>query len=105
MTTGNIVRFSDVQGGYAGAGNLDADPAFVAPGLLRFDLSAASPCIDAGTVCGITHDMLGEPRPYGSAPDVGAYEFVPEPGGMAVLALLVLMSNRTYRTNRTYMEL
>lgn len=80
ITTGQVVRYSDVQGGYVGAGNINTNPLFEAPAALNYALSAASPCRDAGTVCGVDHDILGAPRPVGSAPDMGAYEFVPEPG-------------------------
>lgn len=42
------VLYSDVQGGYAGVGNIDADPLFLAPGAGDYRLAAGSPCIDAG---------------------------------------------------------
>ncbi len=38
------VAWSDIQGGFAGLGNLNADPIFTR----AFSLSAGSPCIDAG---------------------------------------------------------
>ncbi len=53
---GTTVSYSDVQGGYSGQGNVNADPLFVdadgpdgAPGTLDDDLRllATSPCIDA----------------------------------------------------------
>jgi hypothetical protein len=43
-----VVEYSDVQGGWAGAGNIDADPLFVAAASYDYHLTAASPCIDAG---------------------------------------------------------
>ncbi len=92
------VRFSDVQGGWSGAGmnNIDANPMFVdAPnGNLR--LLAGSPCIDAAdntaVPAGVTTDLGGNPRfvddpdtsdcqqapgECGDPPvvDMGAYEF------------------------------
>ena len=70
------VTYSDVQGGYSGAGNIDADPLFVdgASGDLR--LSVGSPCIDAGTSSGApSTDIDGHPRPALVGYDMGAYEF------------------------------
>jgi parallel beta-helix repeat protein len=40
------VTYSDVQGGYTGDGNIDADPKFVGGG--NYHLQPGSPCIDAG---------------------------------------------------------
>jgi hypothetical protein len=42
------VTYSDVQGGYTGVGNMDADPLFVDAGSYDFHLSLDSPCIDVG---------------------------------------------------------
>ncbi len=65
----------DVQGGYSGLGNIDADPGFALP---RVDsLTNDSPCIGAGTLSGApTIDIHGHPRPQppGSMPDMGAEE-------------------------------
>ena len=44
--SGVTVSFSDVQGGYTGTENINADPLFVGGGYLQ--LSPGSPCIDAG---------------------------------------------------------
>ncbi|MHB1415031.1 MAG: choice-of-anchor Q domain-containing protein, partial [Chloroflexota bacterium] len=81
------VTYSNVQGGYTGTGNIDADPKFVYGGL---DLSTGSPAIDKGdnaatNATGVTIDILGRPRFHddpGIAPngtpgpvDMGAYEF------------------------------
>ncbi len=42
------VTSSDIEGGYSGTGNMDADPKFVNPGILDFHLQLGSPCIDTG---------------------------------------------------------
>jgi hypothetical protein len=61
-----IVTYSDVQGGWPGLGNIDADPMFVDPTAGDFALSAGSPCIDAGNSgalpAGILTDLAGLPR-------------------------------------------
>ena len=97
-----LVAYSDVQGGFAGIGNINADPLFVdadgpdnIPGTDDDDLHLppGSPCIDAAdntaVPAGITTDLDGEPRfvddldtpdtGNGAAPivDMGAYELQP----------------------------
>ena len=61
-----IVTYSDVQGGWPGTGNIDADPMFVDPAAGDFALGAGSPCIDAGNSeavpAGIVTDLAGLPR-------------------------------------------
>ena len=59
-------------------GALNANPRFVNAGGLNFWLQNSSPCIDAGRDMSpvVTRDLLGVPRPQGSAYDLGAYEFV-----------------------------
>ena len=95
------VTYSDVQGGFPGTGNIDADPLFVdadgpddIPGTDDDDLrlQPGSPCIDAADntapgLVGITEDLDGNPRfvedpdttdtGNGDPPivDMGAYEF------------------------------
>jgi hypothetical protein len=94
------VNNSDVQGGYAGSGNIDADPLFVRNpsagadgnwgtadddyGDLRLQFN--SPCVDAGSNAsvpsGVTTDVAGQPRFFdfpsandpGAIVDMGAYE-------------------------------
>lgn len=82
--TSPSVSYSDIQGGYAGTGNINADPLFVnaAGGNLR--LQAGSPAIDAGDNAavpgGITTDLDGLPRfadgngDTFATVDMGAYE-------------------------------
>ena len=95
------VSYSDVQGGFSGMGNIDADPPFVDPDGTDNDpdtwidndyrLQSGSPCIDSGdntaVPASVTTDLDGNPRfvndPHvidtgnGTPPivDMGAYEF------------------------------
>ncbi len=56
-----------VQGGYAGEGNINANPLFENPDENNWRLRNGSPCIDSGTqVTGLTYN--------GTAPDMGAWE-------------------------------
>ena len=62
--TAAIITYSDVQGGYAGTGNINADPLFADPDSGDFHLSPGSPCIDAGTnLDAPSTDYEGDPRP------------------------------------------
>jgi hypothetical protein len=98
------VRYSCVEGGWSGAGNIAADPLFVQPPAPGVDgvfgtpddepgdlgIAPHSPCIDAGdnsaVIAGIETDLKGNARfvddatvpdtGFGTAPivDIGAYE-------------------------------
>ncbi|MGA1875297.1 MAG: LamG-like jellyroll fold domain-containing protein, partial [bacterium] len=77
------ITYSDIQGGYSGEGNIDADPQFA----LGDDphLTAGSPCIDAGDPSFIAEpnetDLDGKSRVLDGdndgipVVDMGAYEF------------------------------
>ena len=85
------VNYSDVEGGFVGVGNVNADPLFVDPQTGYFSIGAGSPCIDAGdnrAAAGWNPlDYGGNPRFYddpatvdkgvGPAPiiDIGLYEY------------------------------
>jgi predicted outer membrane repeat protein len=95
-----LVDYSDIQGGWPGAGNLDSDPQFIRKpaktpdyqwvnasddyGDLR--LRSTSPCLDAGsdsTIVATSVDLAGNPRRRnlvgirdpGAAIDMGAFEY------------------------------
>lgn len=93
-----FVAFSNVESGYAGAGNIDAVPSFLAPAEGDYRLASGSAGIDAGDNsaldASITRDLAGAPRfiddasiadtGSGMSPivDHGAYEYQP-PGTTA----------------------
>jgi len=62
------ITYSDVMGGYAGSGNINANPSFNDPGNLDFNLKPCSPCIDTG-------DPSSPNDPDGTRTDMGAWYF------------------------------
>ncbi len=73
--------YSNINGGYVGTGNINADPLFVddtnANLLLRdYHLSIiTSPCVDTGTATGApATDRDGDARPIGGGIDIGSDE-------------------------------
>jgi hypothetical protein len=101
------VTYSDVQGGWAGTGNISTDPQFTRFGTRSIEgewidgdyrLKASSPAIDAGSSTALPADSLdldgdgatsealpvdlnGNPRAVGSQVDMGAYEQVGSDAG------------------------
>jgi|GEM_PF-1938984 len=78
------VIYSDVQGGYAGTGNISTDPLLGVLGnyggaTQTIPILAGSPAIDTASdsVCPAT-DQRGVLRPQGAHCDMGAYEFIPQ---------------------------
>ena len=63
-----IVTYSDIEGGWTGAGNIDIDPLLIDPGNGDYHLQLTSPCIDAG-------DPTSPLDPDGTIVDMGAYYF------------------------------
>lgn len=94
------VNHCDIQGGYAGTGNIDLDPGFAFGG--DFHLTPVSPCIDAGTNTpggGLPpQDADGNPRPLDgngdgeAVADMGAYEFNPDAPAIALGPTQILFS-------------
>ncbi|HOW97590.1 MAG TPA: choice-of-anchor Q domain-containing protein [Kiritimatiellia bacterium] len=76
ITAGHSVSYSDVAGGYAGAGNIQLDPFFILSDVYDVRLGYGSPCINNGAVAAaVAADAIGEPRPFGAGYDMGAYEY------------------------------
>ncbi len=66
--------FSDIQGGWSGAGNLNTDPLFIGSG--DYHLQPTSPVKDqADTADAPAVDLDGNPRPYNTVADMGCYEY------------------------------
>jgi len=113
------VTYSDIQGGHAGEGNIDAAPLFVdADGAddivgTRDDnlrLCVGSPAIDAGDnsaiPAGVITDLDGNPRITNAAVDMGAYEvghlyhvFLPLVSGNYIVALDLIVERVTATGN------
>lgn len=71
---------NNIQGDSLLNWNIDAEPLFVSAADGDYNLSAASPCVDAGSqdlpyLTMPEKDLAGNPRIYGSQVDIGAYEY------------------------------
>ncbi len=73
------ITYSDIEGGWAGEGNIQADPMFVNAAGGDYRLSRNSPCISAGKADESVpaKDIEGKTRV--APPDMGAYESKPTP--------------------------
>jgi putative cofactor-binding repeat protein len=77
-----VVTYCDVEGGWPGTGNIDADPQFGDPARGDFHLAAGSPCLDAGDPGdrAAGRDVARDPRLLDAdldghqTVDMGAYE-------------------------------
>jgi len=80
-----VISFCNVQGGYPGEGNINADPCFFDPGTgvgtdydgssANWTLLSCSPCINSGTETYFPEtDLAGRQRLYSDIVDLGAYE-------------------------------
>ena len=60
----------------SGGHSLTGDPVFVAPASDDYHLTPGSTAIDAGANAGVTTDIDGEIRPFGSGFDIGFDEWI-----------------------------
>ena len=89
VSSGNLVTYSDIQGGYSGIGNINADPLFIGNG--DYHLKGISPCIDSGTSNGAPNtDIEGNPRPQGGGYDMGAYEYPGFPTAIPTVSTIAI---------------
>ncbi len=83
------VSYCDVEGGYAGTGNINSDPFFLNPAGGDYHISSSSPCIDAGdpnyAVGPGEVDIDGDPRVVNLRIDIGADEYTT--GGPSVIEI------------------
>jgi len=73
-------EYSDIEGGWAGIGNIDDNPDFYDLLSYNYSLNETSPCIDMGTpdTTGLflpATDLNGNPRIGNGRIDIGAYEY------------------------------
>jgi|LGVF01.1.fsa_nt_gb parallel beta-helix repeat protein len=80
-----VITYSDIEGGWAGTGNIDTDPLFVSGG--DYHLTGGSPCIDVGTDDTVTYptlptdDIDSNIRPIGDGYDMGSDEYAAKISG------------------------
>ncbi|UCG46573.1 MAG: right-handed parallel beta-helix repeat-containing protein, partial [Phycisphaerales bacterium] len=76
---GATASYCDIQGGFQGIGNIDAEPKFVNEAARDYHLSVDSPCINAGDPGYVppsqAADIDGQARVMGPRVDIGADEF------------------------------
>lgn len=77
-----LVTYCDVQGGYSGEGNIDADPLFRNPAADDYHLQSSSPCIDVGDNSAPSlpsTDFEGDRRISNNVVDIGVDECIRGP--------------------------
>ncbi len=84
--------------GVTGSNNINADPLFTDTNNLDFSLTPHSPCVDSATDLYIANGdtLVNITEYYGSAPDIGAYEFYP-PGEISENEIV-----RTFKLYQNY---
>jgi hypothetical protein len=70
--------------------NISSDPLFVNEASRNYNLRYNSPAINAGTDVSLTSDFAGNLVPRGSAPDIGAYEYISPQGSSISSNLLII---------------
>ncbi len=95
-------REDHVGGAGIRRGDRRRDPRFVAPAEGDFRLLHDSPAIDAGADLGVATDFDGRARPFGEAPDMGAFEW-----GQALPGLVLneVMANQEDEGTGEYVEI
>jgi hypothetical protein len=101
------INYSNIQHGWTGEGNIDADPLFLDADNGDYRLSADSTCIDAGTDAGVYDDIEGNIRPFdfpgvdnnGELPDfdMGAYEAIAAQGKLIIIPRTINRSTKGQR--------
>ncbi|GEM_PF-1316328 len=99
------ITYSNIQGGFSGTGNIDADPLFVDAANGDYRLKAGSPSINTGDPASTTAtvsatDLAGNQRVAENRIDMGAYEFQVSAMMGADLSLRLNVDGRTPGTNQ-----
>ena len=100
LSDGSTLTLAQWQALGNDAHGLDGEPMFADPASGDYSLLAGSPAIDKVLLdpisMGILLDHAGNPRLFGVAADMGAYEYIPEPAAAGLLCLIapILLKRR-----------